>query len=442
MRLVKQLINRRGSSAVFLAMAFTAFAICIVGSIGISRQMVIQSECEAFGKIWTRAILSEYDRHLLSDYGIMAYFGNEIEVRNRIDHYLGYSAEGKLDADFGKTGADLTGYELGEPDNFRTAMKKGAAGTVVGSLINGVSRTIRENAINSGDESISGEVEDRKINNTVVLDTLPSAGIGNSIDTDSIIERAKSLGESGSPMSLISGAGVDVAFIWQHFGNNVTVSDGGKAYFRNEWEYILCGKPSDETNLKSCRRKLFLIRNALDLASLYKDPAKVEILMTTAELITPGFGTATQVLLAEAWAALEAEKDLEDLYEGNQVPVLKSSDEWKTGLDRVLDSESVRKQLDEEARGLLDENRDELKQLDGIRTAGDVLTKGLNYDEHLLLMILSMKESTRLLRIMDLVQINMKYRYYRDFDLMEYFVGLRYTIMAQGRDYYFEDSYK
>ena len=59
-----------------------------------------------------------------------------------------------------------------------------------------------------------------------------------------------------------------------------------------------------------------------------------------------------------------------------------------------------------------------------------------------MIMILAMDERVRLLRIMDLVQINMKYRYYRDFNMMEYYVGTRFTIDANGRSYEFEESYK
>ena len=67
---------------------------------------------------------------------------------------------------------------------------------------------------------------------------------------------------------------------------------------------------------------------------------------------------------------------------------------------------------------------------------------GLNYDEYLMLMILSVNENVRLLRIMDLVQINMKYRYYRDFNLMEYYTGTRFTLEVNGKSHEFEDAYK
>ena len=97
----------RGSSTVFLAMAFVTFAICIAASIGIARKLTVMSECEAFGRIWTKAVLSEYDRHLLEDYKLMAYWGNEIEVNRKIDAYMDYSADGKLDIRIGAAGKGL-----------------------------------------------------------------------------------------------------------------------------------------------------------------------------------------------------------------------------------------------------------------------------------------------------------------------------------------------
>lgn len=70
------------------------------------------------------------------------------------------------------------------------------------------------------------------------------------------------------------------------------------------------------------------------------------------------------------------------------------------------------------------------------------ISEGLSYDEYLMLMIMSLNDNVRLLRIMDIIQINMKYRYYRDFNMTEYFIGVRFSINANGRSYDFEDSYK
>ena len=168
-------LKKEGSSIVMLAMVFVAMAIAITSAIGISRSLVVKSECDSFGHLWTKAILSEYDIHLLEDYGIMAYFGNEAEVQKRIDSYLKYSAGSKLDANIGKSSAQLMGYELGNPGNFMNSLKLGTKQNMADSIINNTERIKREET-----------KESRTIKNSVVIDTLPSGGISNSIDIDSI----------------------------------------------------------------------------------------------------------------------------------------------------------------------------------------------------------------------------------------------------------------
>jgi hypothetical protein len=102
--LARRAREKQGSSAVMLAIMFVGFAICIAGAIGVCRQIVVNSECETFGRVWTKAILSEYDVHLLEDYSLMAYFGNDV-----FDLYLGggfgysvfYPQLGTAAADYG-----------------------------------------------------------------------------------------------------------------------------------------------------------------------------------------------------------------------------------------------------------------------------------------------------------------------------------------------------
>lgn len=458
------MINKRGSSTVMLAMVFVTFAVCIAGAIGISRRIAVRTECEAYGRMWTRAVLSEYDRHLLEDYSIMAYFGNEAEVIRKIDSYMDYSVSGSLNARVSGSESDLAGYELGEPDNFREAMRLGTAVQAAGALLRGGGRSPRGDSGGSAAESASGasgnsgdgdgaeppagrsgKASGRSIGNPVVIDTLPSGGMKTSLSNDSLIEKYKSYGSRDGLSKSITGAGTEMLYIYKYFGNNVTMADGlgpDRSYFRNEWEYIIKGSLSDDENLRACRTRLFVIRNALNLAALYKDPSKVEMITAVAELITPGpLGAATQLIIAEAWAALETEEDLKALYDGDRVPVMKAEGQWKTGLESVISSDKVRKKLDEESRQLLDENSSEIRKITG-HDNGNVIRDGLDYDDYLMIMMLSVNERVRLLRIMDLVQINMKYRYYRDFNLMEYFTGVRFSITADGRDYVFEDHYQ
>ena len=436
--MIESIINKRGSSLVMLAIVFTGFAVCIAGAIGVSRRLVVSSECDMFGRLWTRAVLSEYDVHLLDDYSIMAYFGNDDEVTAKLDSYLKYSAQGKLGAHIKGANADLTGFELGDPANFRKALRLGFAGNAASEIVNGRGRTYRDLDTGEGFDE-----EGRVICNPVVIDTLPSHGAGGSVSGEELTERAKEAGDENGLLGMLSGAGSEVLLLQRCFDNHVTKSDDKNHLLVNEWEYIIRGSTDDEENYRAVRMRLFAARNALNLLALYKDPAKVEVIVSVAETISPGpLGLVTQALIAEAWAALETEEDLEDLYHDRRVPVLKSPDQWKTDISAVLGSDKVKDKLDDGSRELLEEKRDELSGLSGKIDTVTQFSYGLNYDEYLLIMICALNDNVRLLRIMDLIQINMKYRYYADFNMMEYYTGVRFTIEANGKSHEFEDAYK
>lgn len=421
-----------------LAIIFTGFAMCIAGAIGVSRRLVVSSECETFGRLWSKAILSEYDVHLLDDYSIMAYFGNDEEVTAKLDAYLKYSTQGRMGAYVKGANADLTGYELGDAANFRHALKLGFAGNAASEIINGTGRTYR-----NPDKEEGTDEEGRVICNPVVIDTLPSHGTGGSVSGEELTERAESVGDEEGLLGMMSGAGSEVLLLEKCFDNHVTKSDDKNHLLVNEWEYVIRGSTDDEENYRAIRKRLFVARNALNLAALYKDPAKAEMVVTVAEAITPGpLGAATQILIAEAWAALETEEDLEDLYNDRRVPVLKTPEQWKTDISSVLGSDRVRDKLDDESRELLEEKQDELSGLSGSINTVTQFKYGLNYDEYLMIMIAALNDNIRLLRIMDLIQINMKYRYYADFNMLEYYTGVRFTIEANGKSHEFEDSYK
>ena len=436
--LIESVINKRGSSLVMLAIIFTGFAICIAGAIGVSRRLVVSSECDMFGRLWTKAILSEYDIHLLDDYSVMAFFGNDDEVTDKLDAYLKYSAQGKLGAHIKGANADLTGNELGDPANFRKALRLGFAGNAASEIINGRGRTYRDLDTGEGFDE-----EGRVICNPVVIDTLPSHGTGGSVSGEELTEKAKSAGDESGLRGMLSRAGAEVILLQKCFDNHVTKSDDKNHLLVNEWEYVIRGSMDDEENYRAVRKRLFFARNTLNLAAIYKDPAKLELIVSAAETISPGpLGLVTQALIAEAWAALETEEDLEDLYHDRRVPILKTPEQWKTDIGAVLGSDKVKDKLDDESRKMLDERQEEITGLSGKISSVTQFKNGLNYDEYLMIMICALNDNVRLLRIMDLIQINMKYRYYADFNMMEYYTGVRFTIEANGKSHEFEDAYK
>ncbi|HHW95589.1 MAG TPA: hypothetical protein GX736_06675 [Mogibacterium sp.] len=428
--------NKKGSSIVMLSIIFAAFALCITGAIGVARMLTVRSECEVFGRVWTKAILSEYDRHLMEDYAIMAYFGNESEVQSKIDLYLEYSAANKLNASIKGSSSELYGYELGDPKNFRKALSSSLASYAVENILKGNKRTKRPDKNN-------GNFGKRDIKDRVVISTLPSEGIRNTVDVQGIIDKAKSGINSSNIYEAFIGYSAEIAFIKKYFGSKVTYVSEKPCYFQNEMEYVLIGKIDDEVNRKACRRRILLIRNALNLASIYKDPEKLNLIKSVANIITPGPGSAiTEVIIAEAWALYETEKDIDDLYDNRRVPLIKTVDNWKTDLKDILDTDQLRSKLDDESKKQLDEKGNEIKKIASFEKGKRIVKEGLTYDEYLMMMIMSLNDNVRLLRIMDIVQINMKYRHYRDFNMMEYFIGVRFSIEANGRSYDFEDYYK
>lgn len=430
---MKSLIkNKEGSSIVLLAMVFVVMMISITAAVGIARALVVKSECEAFGHVWNKAILSEYDVNLFKEYNIMAYWGNEAEVQKKIDKYLDYSAGSKLDAGIGHSAAELTGYQLSDVDNFRKAMKLGFISSEIDRYVNGNNRSKRS-------KESSQEYEGRKIANPVVLDTLPSDTGGSSIDFNSITSGAKFEQLLNSAMDL----GIETAFINKYMGSHVFAPDSKKGFMCNEFEYIIIGDNNDEENYKLCKIGLIAARQLSNSAYIFSDGKKMEVISSIAECVTPGLlGAVTTVAIVEIWAGIETSKDMDTLLDGGRVPFIKTEATWETDIDSVLDSGDLQRNLDDESQAALSEKTDEIKSMKGASGSDGNPSEGQTYDEYLLAMMMLVNKDVRTRRIMDLVQINMKYWHCRDFNMDEYYTGVRYSISANGKSYDFEDSYK
>ena len=315
--------NKKGSSTVFMTMIIVTFMMMILISINISRRLVIKSQTESFGRVWSKAILSEYDIHLFEDYNLLAFKGNDQEISERLSLYLKYSFEGRMKSKIKDAKAHLSGYEMRDPNNFKRSIENSLKTETLDAIINGNSRVIRENN-GSGEVSESDE-SGRKIGNILVLDTLPSRGVTSGPDVSKAIETLK----QKDVFSKLKGKGIGTAaelmFIYKYLDSHLKTAEKGQTYFTNEWEYIIHGKPDDMANYTSCRRKIFMIRNGLNLASLKGDPTKMSILSAAAAAITPGpAALATEILLMELWAAAESEYDVQTLVQGGKVPVMKT----------------------------------------------------------------------------------------------------------------------
>ena len=178
-----------------------------------------------------------------------------------------------------------------------------------------------------------------------------------------------------------------------------------ETFFENEVEYILCGHDSDQANLRQIKTYLFTIRTALNLAHVYSDEGKRNATLEAAAAIAPGPGApAVQFLIATLWAGLESEEDLRALLAGERVPLIKSADDWKTDLFSA--GKAVSKTESEAAQG-----------------------SGQTYEDYLRFLLFMQNRECRLMRALDLIQLNIRLESDRSFLAERYCAG--FTCIAE-----------
>jgi hypothetical protein len=159
-----------------------------------------------------------------------------------------------------------------------------------------------------------------------------------------------------------------------------------------------------------------LIRTALNLIHVYTDKTKSEEIAALANVLTPGAPSlATQGLIAAGWAYAEAVNDEKLIRAGKRVPILKEADHWALSIgfhDRI-------------SEGMVLPERE----------------KGFTYQDYLKLFLALTDREVKLLRIMDLIQLNMIGNHNRNFLISDYHLGMDYDVVANGRRYHYTISY-
>jgi hypothetical protein len=174
-------------------------------------------------------------------------------------------------------------------------------------------------------------------------------------------------------------------------------------FFQNEVEYVLYGNKSDAMNYACFKTNYFAVRTAMNLIHIYSNTEKRAQIRALASGITPGpWSFCTELLIATAWASCEAQNDLKLVEAGKGVVLIKSEKNWAVDLDSLL-SGSVNNALTSQEPD-----------------------KGLNYRDYLQLFLLFESRDMKLLRSLDLIQINLIGNYSKDFRLMDYYWGFRY----------------
>lgn len=159
------------------------------------------------------------------------------------------------------------------------------------------------------------------------------------------------------------------------------LAESSDSVLKYETEYLIGGHLQDSDNLEAVINKLLVIRETLNLATLYKDTAKQETINTIAAalsllLATPKLQKAISVLINLVWAFAESISDIKNLLSGKKVPLIKETKEWVSGFSFVGAEES------------------------------EAQDKGLRYEDYLRLILFSIDTDKVIDRLMNIIELN------------------------------------
>jgi hypothetical protein len=187
-----------------------------------------------------------------------------------------------------------------------------------------------------------------------------------------------------------------------------------KHFLNYEVEYILFGQHNDTTNLMATIGAIFAIRIGLNTISLLSDMDKMKLITNLANSLAGwwslGIGSIiVVVVLTLVWSIIESISDVQKLLNGERVPIIKDSNTWETDLGSGI--VHISKEVTEE---VTDDVIDEV-------TEGGYLPT-LSYADYLRLLLLGgvVDEDMKLLRILDLIQLNMGNERNKEIDLANY----------------------
>ena len=409
----KDYLSKKGSMTVYVLIFATALISLISFFITQAQNELVKSGAYALGNLWAESILGEYDSELYERYGIFAYYGNDGLVGDKLQYLTDYTFKDKKYASCNIDNVNLYDFSLAKTNNLLEQIRKVSTIKIAsGFLTEGESTLIRY-------DNGSGEAgTPRVISNQSAINSLPSTGRTN----DGLLDRAGEFIKAFTSVRDIVKVGTDEylinKYIMHNFRNTYYAKENLDTYLFSEQEYVIAGRYSDEQNRKAVRNRIIAIREVMNTLYIEQNVEMQELLLAAGAVITAGYAPEeAAAVLAGAWALAESVNDYELLIRGKPVPVMKTESSWAVSLDNVINN------IDS---GCIDTgNRD-----------------GDNYNDYIVYLLCLLDDQTKLLRIMDLIQINMRYTYRGDFLVSEHYVGVNYLMNANGEVYEFEAKYE
>lgn len=400
--------SRRGSSAVFLMVILAALISITLALIYGVREESVRSRVDGIVNLAGDSVMSEFNYDVQEEYGLFMLKGSDRELGSKLRRYVGCSLDSMKDVDMEKVHVSGSRFSTANIDLIKD------------QILEYMKLAVAEDGfgIGGGDENEGNEgntMDDRSLKHGPTAVSLPSV----SMPERSLSAMAEAIADQADDIEAVFISGSEGyminEYILKHF-NSRSRAVNSEHFFKNEVEYILGGELSDRKNEKRVEIALKALRFPLNLAHIYKDPEKRAATLALAEVITPGAAPATQAALASTWAYAEADNDVELLWQGHKVPMIKDKSSWAIDLDSAVEGLMGKTVIPDEE-------------------------KGYGYDEYLQILMFFQDENMKLCRILDLIQINIRSMSDSEFLISEYAVGIGIDVKVNGREYAYEKKY-
>lgn len=406
--------SKKGSSSVFLTIILAALMSIAIALVYGVRIETARSSADAIINLAGDSVMSEFDRKLQREYGLFLIKGTDKELSRKMDMYISYSLEDMKDMKIESVNVSAGRYTIMDISAIKEQILEHMKVMSAEGMINSMASSSKENE--SQGSITENKMEERTLRYGPVISSLPSV----TVPEKSLTAMAESLADKAEDVKAAFRSGTESyllnKYIFNHFNSSIHMADSNH-FFRSEVEYILGGELSDRKNEKRVEMALKAMRFPINMAYLYSDPDKQAALASAAQLMTPGAAAAaTQAALASTWAYAEADNDVELLKTGHKVPMIKDSSTWAIELDTAIE-------------GLFG------------GTVVPVREKGYDYSEYLQILLFFQDENIKIARLMDLIQINMRANYDKEFLISEYATGISVRVKINGKTYSYEKQY-
>lgn len=390
-------LQTKGYLTVYLSLSITIILSLVLALYEGARIGAVKMKTECVADISMNSVLAEYSRQLYEQYGLLmvdtsygtgshSIVNTEEHLRNYVQKNLELSLQGRAlgrntmlgmyckDAKI--TGSSFATDNDGAVLNRQILAYMGA--DVMGSLVTDVEenvRSLKESGFDTTDVDelarenqeqidavelptiINEEGEEEQISLGNPADTVNSQrGIGALSlaipDKSRVSDVSVNLSEYVSHREKNKGTGLDDgldmslgkrALIEQYYYEKCGYfgAEMDKSLLKYQMEYLAYGEGSDYANLEHVAKTLLFWRQASNMLYLFNcrpkvDAADLMASLLTAVMMVPELKELVKYSILFAWTFAESVSDLRILFSGGRVPLMKSDDTWRLGLEAMF----------------------------------------------------------------------------------------------------------